>query len=1487
LDNGPFCEINLTMMNKLILVFICIVAAFAQNNAQSMFGTDSTKFVKEVVSYLGQFKRDDAKKFGKEFEEIWLGGYFSASMRASVYSTANDIVVSKRKAYPDFKNYMLTVMYAAKNGFSGDKFQSFHETIEKALAEKNKSRFTSYIQATEALLEDNSIYKSSAVTWKAGSDNYTFTYDKEPIIVFEEMNVICYAKNDSSVIYKTKGMFYPYKDKWFGNGGTLTWERAELPADKFYAEIGDYKFKATKAGFSADSVQFHSTYFDDPIKGTILENVVSKRSADQVSYPKFTSYNQRLKIANIFPNVDYEGGFTMEGGKLLGSGTFEDPSKMTFQYKDKEFLVATALIFDIDKNGAIAEKASVKFNIEEDSLTHPAIYFQFKNEEQTQNITLTRGKGVTAAPFSDSYHKLDMYSEAVYWKVGDPVINFGPLFGSSDTTAKFISTDYFDTGDYDRLTGMGKNPLVQLKTISQEIVSNSLTITQCANALETSRTEVESRLYNLMVEGFLIYYKETGTVVLKEKLFNYIDQRSKRKDFDVMSIVSSSKRNAELSLVSLDLTIRGVKKVPLSDAQFVRIYPDNQELIIKKNRDLLFAGIINAGRTEYFGKQFTFDYNDFKINLVECDSMRIRPNNPRQNPNIPLRMGSKIVGISGVIEIDKPNNKSGVNPKNTKYPVLTCNKKSYVYYDDKKILKGAYKREDFKFIIEPFVMDSLDNFRNKGIAFDGEFISAGIFPNMDETLTIQKDYSFGFIKKAAKGGIGIYGNKANYENEIRLSNKGLQGSGDIDFLTSHAESTNITFFPDSVNAIAEVYRNEPREDDPEVPEVRGENVYVSYIPAQKVLYAASNDKNELHMYPDSTSRMDGRIALRPEGMTGEGRMFIENGEVLSNLFKFKHHELDADTAEFKLRTVDLDEMAFKTENVAAHINFEKRKGEFKSNDGESFVQFPENQYICYMDQFNWFLDKDDLEMESKAKGAVNIETDLDLAGSNFFSIHPDQDSLQFKSPKAKFDVRKKILTCEDVEYITVADARISPKDGIVVIKKKAKMQEFEGAEILANYITKYHNIFDATVSIFARKDYVASGYYNYIDESEGQQKFYFSNIHPDTTYQTTAKGAVKEDEKFRLSPQFDYYGDIEMKATFKELTFTGDVRLSGHTCSGIARNWMSFTAEIDPKDIYIPVATEMLDSKGQSIGAGMILNTDSIGLYSTFLSNKRSAKHIDVLTANGFLKYDKETSEYRIASREKLIEISLPGNYISLNTNDCKVYGDGKFDFGCELGLMELNPVGTLNYDPAKAELEMKATLAITFPFNEEAMDKMAKQFDDYPDLPALDFNKSTYEKSMREIVGLEKADKIISDLNIYGKIKGKMPEELLAQLYLADVNFIWDKEKNAYVSQGKIGIATTGKKQIFKQVDGKIAIFKKPTGDEISIMLNIDENTYYFFNYKRGLFQTYSSNEDYNTIISETKKDKTKFNAPKGKEDFQFMLGSKTKAIGFKRLFE
>ena len=88
------------------------------------------------------------------------------------------------------------------------------------------------------------------------------------------------------------------------------------------------------------------------------------------------------------------------------------------------------------------------------------------------------------------------------------------------------------------------------------------------------------------------------------------------------------------------------------------------------------------------------------------------------------------------------------------------------------------------------------------------------------------------------------------------------------------------------------------------------------------------------------------------------------------------------------------------------------------------------------------------------------------------------------------------------------------------------------------------------------------------------------------------------------------------------------------------------------------------------------------------------------------------------------------------------------------------------------------------------------------------------------------------------------------------------------------------------KYVKGKIVISKRLTGNDLTIYLQLDNKNYYYFNYKRGLMQVFSTNEEFNKVISDTKKDDTKFKGEKGQEEFQFMLGTEKIVAPFKSAY-
>ena len=150
-------------------------------------------------------------------------------------------------------------------------------------------------------------------------------------------------------------------------------------------------------------------------------------------------------------NIEFDGGFTIRGRNLYGSGTINNLSKLKLSYDGKEILVAESIGFIINDEGVTSDKARIKFSLDFDSIVHPACNLVFA--ENTKTLTLSRGEdGILAAPFYNSYHKLDMYVETLSWKLGEPSINFsGPKGTKTIKTAQFASLNFFDVKSYDNL----------------------------------------------------------------------------------------------------------------------------------------------------------------------------------------------------------------------------------------------------------------------------------------------------------------------------------------------------------------------------------------------------------------------------------------------------------------------------------------------------------------------------------------------------------------------------------------------------------------------------------------------------------------------------------------------------------------------------------------------------------------------------------------------------------------------------------------------------------------------------------------------------------------------------------------------------------------------------------------------------------------------------------------------------------------------------
>lgn len=1589
----------------------CALLLITANAWSQSYPNTREKFVKEFQKKLNEYGRGEFKAFAREeLPQLLLeSSDFPDSYFNKMVETCNLAESKRMNVYPEVYNYVYSLTSLVKGKQSESSYNAWQGTVDKMLSARNTKKFKNFIEFSAGFFSERRISESSNFSWFYIGGEYEFRSEKNEEVVLKQGKLICRAMSksgsnkgkviDSLVVINTAGVFDPVLKKWAGNGGRITWEKVGLDPGKTFADLGGYNISLKSSTMRVDTVSFTTPYFNKPIKGFLTERAFKvNRETDKI-YPQFLSFDRKLEIKDLVTNLDYQGGFAMNGANFIGAGTTRDKAKITYKKDGKPFITAQAEQIVVSPKQVSAEKAVFSMYLHTgDSLYHPGINLSYAHVEGEVRLNRTR-TGIGQAPFRDSYHKLDYYVPKMLWRVDQDNIELTYEYGTAraQRVAKLESQSYFDAKVYDRLQAMeARHPLVALSQYCYKYDEYDINEGKAATAMGKTIDQAKPTLLILSSMGFINYNSETKRVVINDKLENFVKAKAGKIDYDnivftsdlrskdlrdftkeeiesdgylktilnlvkeeenkyrpkkkgdkfdpkkvdfslfekniefaakvvegwypadqlrsnlyLQALLKEAKRKDDelrlkkefgiMNLTSLDIELDAVNRVAISNNKNTMVFPEGGKVRIKENRNFDFRGWVNAGKLETKTELASFDYDEFKIKLKKTDEslFRIRPlDKTHGTKGIP--MASSIRGIVGEIYVDDPGNRAGIKKQFGMYPKLNSVGETKVFYNSDDIYRGAYDSTRFYYTIYPFKRDSLNTFYEPRWRLRGELVSAGIFPNIKEPLKVMQDYSFGFSTQAPEGGHQFYGTEAKYENKILLSNNGLQGSGTINFIKSTSVSKALTFLPDSTMGFAK-FDNQPAGHGSavEFPDVTSEKAFITYIPKQKILRAQSTPKSDLIFF-GKEAKLRGTIILRPNGMRGIGLMTFKNANLISDNFRYERFDVFADTSSFRLRNesedVSEDALAFKTDNVKSHVSFEDRIGMFNSNQGESTVEFPVNQYMAKMDQFKWFMDELTVEMQKKNEKEISIESGVDLVGSNFFSVHPKQDSLNFRAPRAKFDVKKKTIYCDKVQYIDVADARIYPDSMKVVIRKKAKMDKLLNASIVANYITKYHRFEKAEVEIKARRAYKAAGEYPYYDIDSNVTYITMKNISLDTSYQTKASGKIDADANFKLSPEFDYYGSVAIKAANPLIAFAGATRIN-HSCDKFDRNWMAFTSEIDPKNIQIPVASEMKDLDGNAISAGIVWrdspNTDSIALYPTFLSALVDPGDPIAMTSSGFLQYDPATSEFQIASREKLLNRGEKGNYIALHTKSCSMNGDGVISMGMDYGDVKMDAVGVVNYNQSTGKTSMNITARFDMPIDKGIMQGVAERINEAEGLKPMDFSSTTLEQAVVEWDGLKAADKFKEEYVQEKKVK-KLPEGLQKAITITGLR-LSSYESDRLQDKGLITDVESAvlvgmySKPILKYVPFKGFLqqtFSGARNDKFILFINIPAGRDYLLHYemvkKDGTLRIKTGDTEMSGAISEMKEDKRK------KKNFKYELTTNSAFLAkFMRLFE
>ncbi|HMT68250.1 MAG TPA: hypothetical protein PKE28_11695, partial [Bacteroidales bacterium] len=333
----------------------------------------------------------------------------------------------------------------------------------------SNSSLIKFIEVTGLLLIDNTIFSAGTVKWKATDGKVEFARDTVLKINIEAVTLTAYLGRDSTQILNFTGIYYPDIFRLHCKEGIVTWEKAGYDPSKVFARISDFDIDVTKSEFACDSALLtHPTYFQVPVKGKLTDRAVNIISPDKATMPRFETYETRFFIDEIYRGVDYEGGLTLEGAIVRGTGTNWFPASIKLYRNDTLAIKITSRNFILSQNAINSYESSPTLYLGTDSIYHSNLGFSYNTE--TREVSMSRTTSpLSRSPYFDSYHNMDLYFEYLLWDMDQPTIIMSRTRGASIGSAKFESVSFYNEANFFRLMRLDDvHPLYRVKDYSKE-----------------------------------------------------------------------------------------------------------------------------------------------------------------------------------------------------------------------------------------------------------------------------------------------------------------------------------------------------------------------------------------------------------------------------------------------------------------------------------------------------------------------------------------------------------------------------------------------------------------------------------------------------------------------------------------------------------------------------------------------------------------------------------------------------------------------------------------------------------------------------------------------------------------------------------------------------------------------------------------------------------------------------------------------------------
>ncbi|GAB3640269.1 hypothetical protein [Spirosoma arcticum] len=1300
---------------------------------------------------------------------------------------------------------------------------------------------------------------------------------KGAVITLSGTSLAIVANGDSVTLAGTTGDLLLADGVFVGKGGQFTWESVDRP--DIFVILNDYALTVASPRLAADDVALIYPP-SKPIKGVF--EYVSRKKGGPVTYPRFMSWQNDVKIPGLGTDIVYQGGLALSGVQMIGASASGQPALLTIKHKGKPAVAVRSRKFEFRDSLITAQLAAFVGYVDTDSVTHPAVQFKFDKTERIAWFNRPERSDYARVPYADSYHKFYIQPEVTRWDLPRRKVDFYQVGAKREVPVRFESFDYFQPQRYADLTvDYGFHPLQIVANYVATKKQQTFTDDDITQTVKVSPVALRGALNRMVLEGYLTRDANTGLMRLSRKGVLYVLAYAKKGDYDnfeVQSLFASndSTKNATINLDDNILTIRGVDRFTLSDSLKVFGIPSDKTMRVGKGRAFTINGQLKAGTLRYAGRDLKFDYDKFAMNLNKIDSITFSSQK--------LAAQGKEGEIGGDIKYENPgtvyfgasDNKSGqIKGKKTTQRLVMP--QGMTVYFNQPVRGNVTYNEKVYFKIPAIDNDSLGQ---GDISFLGTFYSDGIFPPFKAELKTMPDNTLGFVHKAPAAGYPIYGKKSSVKltTEITMDKNGLQAEGILNHLTTSLNTQRMLFTTDSLltsgptgeikeGLIGKAY----------FPQVKLNDYSMKWWPKADSMVIATQ-KNNFNFY-NATTNLDGGLVLRSSGLFGNGTLRRKDSEAVSNSIKFNKEGFLADNAQFKIVS---DKEAAKPILVGNDIDVDfnqskgivglaiNKRGQSLDDTLQSSMEFPFAAYKTSINRAQWNINAKTIAMKG------------DVKTSTFTATAEEQEGLTFAGSAALYDVEKMMLNISGVPYLTSADARIFPDKGVVTIKRNGEMLALKNARLELDTISLFHRLRGGNIEVISRTRFAGDATYQFATMKGDTANIKMGSFElkeapavasatlsadtkkptrrsgrnasqkPLTTYFTVARADVEEDDNLQLAPKMLYKGTIAMQAPDKDLALDGFIKPALRKRPDLVGGWIPFKEKVEER-LEIKVDKNLKNEGGQQLVAGIHVRGGGAGLYPTFLSPKEDSRDDDLFSATGIMRYDEKDKVYRIVSKasdEPTGEPAAQTDSTSTESDEVEnafTFNDAKglMTYKGKLNLLSAKPnefllsAGSARVNIDSTTFRLNTLLAFTFPvpelINTAIAGKIVATNQEEKNDEAADDDLNRLSDKLVPLIGQPAVDAYrIKAQNQHVPLNQASPK-LNAMLVLANANLRWSSKFNAFYSTGRLGVSNIAATDVNAQMDGFVEIRKTGNGDEATIYLESSPDVWVFYDYKPG----------------------------------------------------